>query len=105
MRITIDNLKELCPIEEQNLMESLLIDLVEFNQMLENIGMERLKVYFDRQTTHTEYSPEWTEPCPDYYGFYSIRFENDDSGEMVGDYMTINDLDNAMLLLVNFIEH
>ena len=103
MRLTNENFKEYVPKEDQNLFESLLIDLMELNQVLEDQGEKYRQLYFSIETEHTEYSPEWTDPCPDYYGMYSICFENNPY-EIVGDYMTIDALDDAMLILCNFVE-
>jgi hypothetical protein len=103
MKITIDNYKKLIPEENQSLMFGLLIDLEELNTELENIQEPYRKLYIDYITEHTEYSPERTEPLVDYYGMYRLIFEKNPY-ESVGTEMTIDELDNALCVLINFIE-
>lgn len=103
MKITIDNFKDIIPNKDQSLCEGLLIDLAELNQLLDDKDETYRQLYIDYNTEHTEYSPERVEPCPDYYGMFSLRFEKNPY-ETVGDYMTINELDNALFLLINFTE-
>ena len=103
MKITIDNYKNIIPKENQGLIESLLIDLLEFNTELENLQEPYRKLYIDYITEHTEYSHERTDPCPDYYGMYRLVFEKNPY-ESVGNEMTIDELDSALCILINFIE-
>lgn len=103
MKITIDNYKELIPKENHSLIYALLLDLLELNTELENIQEPYRKLYIDYITEHAEYSPERTEPCPDYYGMYKLVFEKNPY-ESVGTEMTIEELDSAMCILINFIE-
>ena len=103
MKITIDNYKELIPKENQLLMHGLLLDLEELNTELENIQEPYRKLYIDYIDEHTEYSSERTDPCPDYFGMYRLVFEKNEY-ETVGEEMTINELDNALYVLINFIE-
>lgn len=50
---------------------------------------------------HTDYSPEWTEPCPDYYGTFALRWK--DSAEIINDGFSLSDLDwNMCTLLQGF---
>ena len=81
------------------LVEALLHDLDAVNNLLP----ESNKLYIDLEMKHTEYSPERTDPCPDYYGCFSLRWENEPS-EKIGDYMTLNDLDSSLFLLTEFAE-
>lgn len=53
-------------------------------------------------TEHTEYSPERTDPCPDYYGMYYIKREN---GDILGDYMSLDELDNILFYLNEYAEY
>ena len=53
-------------------------------------------------TEHTEYSAERTDPCPDYYGMYYIKEEN---GDILGDYMTLDELDNNLFYLNEYAEY
>ena len=101
MKVTRENFKDIK--NNRGLLESLLIDLEELNQLLEDKGEAYRKLYIDYEDEHTEYSPERTDPCPDYYGLFSLRFEKYPY-ETVGDMMTIEELDNALFVLINFIE-
>lgn len=110
MKITQENIKNIKYIYDwnsldraKNYLESLLIDLVELNNELDNKGESYKKLYIDYEDKHTEYSPERTDPCPDYYGQFRLRFENKPS-ETVGDIMTLEELDTVLCALVNFIQ-
>ena len=103
MKITIDNYKKLIPKKDQMLIHGLLLDLEELNTELDNVQEPYRKLYIDYITEHTRYSPERTDPCPDYYGMYTLRFEKNQY-EKVGTEMTIDELDNALYVLINFIE-
>lgn len=69
MTITTDNYKNIVPEKDQNIIYSLLLDILELNN-----SREGLNLYLDIQDYHNEYSDERIEPCPDYYGTYSINF-------------------------------
>lgn len=101
MKVTRENFKDI--ENNQGLLESLLIDLEELNQLLEDKDEAYQKLYIDYQDYHNEYSPERTDPCPDYYGLFSLRFEKNPY-ETVGDMMTLEELDNALFILINFVE-
>lgn len=103
MRVTFENYKDIIPEKNQGLIESLLVDLLEFNNELENIQEPYRKLYIDYITEHTEYSPERTDPCPDYYGMYKLVFEQNPY-ESVGNEMPIDELDTALCILINFVE-
>lgn len=92
MKVTRENYRQIVPKEEQNLLSVLFDDLDEINQYTEDI------LYIDWQDYHDEYSPERTDPCPDYYGYYTLRFERV-LYETVGSQMTIDELDNALCML------
>ena len=92
MRITKDNIKEIIPEKEQELLTSLLSDMDDINEFTDK------KMYLDWQDFHNECSPEWTDPCPDYYGCYTIRYE-DAPYEIVGEEMDIDELDSALLII------
>ena len=84
----------------QKVLKSLLLDLELINAKLaDNWG----KMYIDYETDHTEYLPERTDPCPDYYGTFTLRWE-ESPGECVGDRMTIEELDTLMCGLFDVIE-
>ena len=104
MKVTNENINSIANIRyAQNLLSALLIDLAELNQLLEDKDEAYRKLYIDYQDYHNEYSPERTDPCPDYFGMYSLRFEKNPY-ETVGDMMTLNELDNALFILINFTE-
>lgn len=111
MKITKDNLKEIKKINDNiniNYLESLYIDLIELNNELENKNLSHKKLYIDIQDYHDdyeEYSPERLDPCPDYYGYFTLRFENNPS-EYIGDYIVdLSELDSILFALVEFIEY
>lgn len=96
MKLTKDNISTLDIKEnEKKLLKVLLADIDIINIF------NNKKLYVDWQDFHTEYSPEWTDPCPDYYGYYTLRFEHKPY-EIVGVEMTIDDLDSALCLLIEF---
>lgn len=102
MKVNFENIYHL-PIEKEEkiLLTSLLLDLKELNDKLLEVSVNSL--YIDFQDFHNEYSPERIDPCPDYYGYYTLRYE--ESCEIIGEEMTIYHLDSAMLLLHDFVEH
>lgn len=96
MKINRENYKTVIPKKEQNLLKSLLDDLDDINKYHNDN-----KLYIDWQDWHDEYSCERTDPCPDFYGYYSVRFENLPN-ETVGNVMTINDLDSTLCILFSY---
>jgi len=92
MNVTYDNVDDL-PIKKKLLLKALLKDLDEIN------AKSNKKLYINWIDTHTEYSPERTDPCPDYYGMFQIKCEDD----TIGIEMTIEDLDMVMCALYNYI--
>lgn len=107
MKITNKNINEVKSIDSTiniGYLESLYIDLLELNNELENKNLSDKKLYIDIQDYHDEYSPERTDPCPDYYGMFSLRFENDET--ILGEYIeSLSDLDTLIFTLVEFFEH
>lgn len=104
MKVTLKNINNLdISTNERILLSSLLIDLNDLNQLLEDKGQGYRKLFIDWQEYHNEYSPERTDPCPDYYGYYRLYSEKDPYNN-IGSEMTIDDLDNALLILIEFIE-
>lgn len=81
---------------EKHLLKALLIDLKDINKYCPGIYIE----WIDK---HTEYSPEWTDPCPDYYGMYQLRHDKYNE-EIIGIEMDIDLLDASLCLLNNFVE-
>lgn len=110
MKVTQENIKNIKYVynwnslsSAQNYLKSLLIDLLELNNELDNKNESYKKLYIDYEDKHTGYSPERTDPCPDYYGLFTLRFENKPY-ETVGEVMDLNELDTVLCALVNFIE-
>ncbi len=95
MKIDFNNYKNV-PEKEQNLIFTLLFDIEDINKF------SKKQIYIDWQDFHNEYSPERTDPCPDYYGYYTIRDEYLPN-EIIGVEMTIDDLDFALCTLYNFV--
>ena len=67
MKITRENYESVVPKNEQKLLGVLIMDLEDINKYHENNIM-----YIDWQDYHDEYSSERTEPCPDFYGYYTF---------------------------------
>lgn len=98
MKLTKQNVKELPVSEyERGLVSALIDDLEEINLN----GPINRDLYLDYQDYHNEYSPERTDPCPDYYGYYTVRSAADPT-EILGIEMTVEDLDLALCLLYNY---
>lgn len=71
---------------------------------LNDINRDRYnKVYLEYIGKHTSYSPERTDPCPDYYGYFLLRLE-DEPFETVGTEMTLEELDTVLCALSDFVE-
>ena len=83
------------PRVEQRLLAALLNDVEEIN------NNSTKSLYIDWQDYHNEYSPEWVEPCPDFYGYYTLR--NNFGNEKIGVEMTIGDLDMVLCTLYEYI--
>ena len=110
MKVTKETIKNIKYVEgyhninvAHNILDSLLIDIAEINLMLEKNNQSYKKIYIDYEDKHTEYSPERTDPCPDFYGLFSLRFEKNHY-ETAGDMMMLNELDDAICVLSNFVE-
>lgn len=79
------------------LLKSLLDDLEIINSQ-HNTNIELHQV-----DKHTEWSPERTDPCPDYYGMYYLYIP--ETKETIGDYMYIDDLNETMYILSEFSDY
>lgn len=79
------------------LLKSLLDDIEIINSQ-HNTNIELHQV-----DKHTEWSPERTDPCPDYYGMYYLYIP--ETKEIIGDYMYIDDLNEIMYVLSEFSEY
>lgn len=93
-RITLDNIDsfEFINSKDKTLLISLINDLTELNSYIGS----NLCIYVEDK--HTEWSCERCDPCPDYFGLYKIGFYPY-TGEYIGDYMNIAELDNALCVL------
>lgn len=90
------------PEKDINRVHSLYCDLLELDNIIENnIDINKcLSLYY--QDWHDEYSPERTDPCPDYYGTYSLLNK---LGDKIGDHMTVDELDTVLFTLIEFMNH
>ncbi len=95
-----NNKPEYCQIR----LEGLLIDLTTLNKLLIEKDEEYRVLYIDYINEHTEYSPERTDPCPDFYGMFRLIFENDPTNNVAGE-MDIDQLDMVLFALVEFEEN
>lgn len=90
----LDRLPEsLLPIKSR--LSALLKDLKEINRHTKRM------IFIEYQDWHDEYSVERVEPCPDYYGYYRLKAEN----EIIGEEMTLDELDSALMLISNYQEY
>jgi hypothetical protein len=99
IRITFNNYKYIIPEKEQTIVNALLEDIETINnKYLTNKG----SIWLSFEDEHTQYSPERTEPCPDYYGYY--RLHNSLNDDTLGIEMTLDELDSNLCTLINFCE-
>ena len=110
MKVTKENIKDINFIADyfnidtgKSLLDSLLIDLLELNTELENKGEKHRQLYIDYEDQHTKYSSERIDPCPDNYGYFTLRFEKNPY-ETVGGIFSLNELDTVLCALINFEE-
>ena len=109
MKVTLESIKNIDYIEgyELNygitLLRALLDDVDDLNNLLKDKDESYRQIYIDYINEHTEYSPERIDPCPDYRGMFTLRFEKNPY-ETIGTEMTIDELDIALLILINFTE-
>lgn len=98
MKITKENYK-IVPESEHQILKALLDNL----DVINTSRLYSSNLYIDWQHYHNEWSPERTDPCPDYYGYYRLYFE--DSDYFIGGEMSLDELDSALCLLYNIMEH
>lgn len=101
MKITKENIKDL-PISESNKekLGAILKDIEEINNVG---GWFNSPLYIDWQDYHNEYSPERTDPCPDYYGYYTFRIDNSNYHDHLGLEMDLDELDNSVCLIFDIV--
>lgn len=94
MIVTLDNLHKL-PEKDRGIVCSLMLDVEEINMSDSSIG----HIDIEWIDTHTEYSAERVDPCPDYYGMYRIYRD----GTYLGCEMDLDTLDSAICVLHNYV--
>ena len=99
-QLNLDNYTKYVPKNEQPIVKALLQDINRINKYLESVSEKYL--WLSIETEHTEYSPERTDPCPDYFGYY--RLHNSYDNDTIGIEMTYEDLDINLCTLLNFCE-
>ena len=109
MKVTHNNIKDIPYIKDRADLEKakeyldlLLNDLDSINKYLGSKGYPQKKMFIDIETEHTEYSTERTDPCPDFYGMFQLRFERHPN-ETIGIEMNLDELDTVICALDNYI--
>lgn len=97
MKVTKENISEIKFKNDwdKSRLLALLKDLEELNSK-----SNKPEIYIDYQTFHNEYSSERVDPCPDYYGYYTLRTTD----ETIGIEMTLDELDRTICTLIEFVE-
>jgi len=101
MKVDKDNIV-LVEGREKQLLEALIKDIECLNELLAKRNENYRQLYIEYITTHTEYSPERVDPCPDYYGMYRLR--RIDNNDVIGSEMNIDELDIVCCSLIDFEE-
>ena len=65
-----------------------------------NLYPSKPSIFIDWQDYHNEYSPERTDPCPDYYGYYRLKTNN---GDLIGLEMNVDTLDDCLCVLYDYL--
>ena len=109
MKVTVDNVDDIKFIydfknrslkESKNLLISLLVDIAGMNALLIDDNKSDKQIFIDYENKHTEYSPERTDPCPDYYGMYRLWQGN----KTLGIEMDLEVLDYVLAVLNDIFE-
>ena len=97
MKVTKENVFDL-PIgpSDKRTLRALLDDVENINN-----SNPKAEIYIDWEDQHTKYSPERTEPCPDYEGTYRIYCNHSET--YLGVEMDLDTLDTALCLLHNYL--
>ena len=90
------------PDNEKKKLFALLKDLKDINAMIVNDLDREYHLEIQYQNWHDDYSPERTDPCPDYYGYYFLI--EDVTMESMGVPMNIKELDETMCAIMNLLE-
>lgn len=99
IRLTFDNYSEVVPEKDKVLVRALLVDINNINRI---IAFTKKELWLSFEDEHTEYSPERTDPCPDYFGTY--RLHNSFNNDTIGIEMTLDELDTNLCTLYDFCE-
>ena len=102
MILSKENYKEYIPEDEQDYVLQLLKDVENINEDLAICDMQNRQLVIDFNEKHTEYSVERTDPCPDYYGTYSLRFKYLPEESLCLE-MNIGELDTVICAISSFI--
>lgn len=109
MKVTKDNIKDIKYVNSwlsidkaHEYLKSLLEDLNDINNKLKDKGDSNKQIFIDYENKHTEYSPERVDPCPDFHGTFTLRFEKDPYNK-IGEIMNLDELDSALCLLYDFL--
>ena len=82
-------------LNKDNTSNGLLISLLDDLEIINSQHNTNIELH--QVDKHTEWSPERTDPCPDYYGMYYLYIP--ETKETIGDYMYIDDLNETMYIL------
>ena len=99
MKLTVANCRQtlekfnMFSDDDISLAEAILRDALEYS--VEGIFPDKLEIYI--VDVHTQYSAERTDPCPDYYGTFAIKWASSD--DTINDGFTLNCLDDNMCTL------
>ena len=88
-------------LNKDNTSNGLLISLLDDLEIINSQHNTNIELH--QVDKHTEWSPERTDPCPDYYGMYYLYIP--ETKETIGDYMYIDDLNETMYILSEFSDY
>lgn len=91
MRITRENAdKYYKSSADRDYVNALMDDIEEINEMT------GLDFFIDFQDYHDEYSPERTDPCPDYFGFVRLKESHAPTEESLSVVSTLDEVDTVI---------
>lgn len=96
MKITRENYKDWASEDKQAFLLSLISDVEEDNN--NHLYPKNLEIHVDEY--HTEYSPERVDPCPDFYGTFSLYWEDRvKTGDNIYSELDLDGLDLALAIV------
>ena len=102
MKVTIENL-HILPEHEQAYARAILDDVLELNTLNHSAGYGFDKdIWLEWQDYHNEYSPERTDPCPDYYGYYGLMHKTKYGEEPIAEMMPLKDIDWLIFGIIEY---